>query len=317
MARHIVVPLDMSAFAEFALPVAYSVLKDGDRLELVSVAEPPLPLAWEGFEEVATEGLERYQADMQERVRASVGREVEVITALLRGDPAIELSRYVEQVDADLVVMTSHGRGPLNRLWLGSVTDGLVRHTTVPVLIVRPREDEEMVLQAMPRPLRILVPLDGSETSEEVLERLSLLGAPTEQKVHLTRVVTYPRSVASAYLPHTVLENQVTLEEECGWADDYLKTVVDKLAARGIEDVTYNTVMSTTAATGILDEVAAVDCEVIALSTHARTGVSRLVLGSVADKVIRGADRPVLVVPAPHSREAAEHTSEGSVHSTA
>ena len=316
MSRHIVVPLDQSRFAEFALPVAFSLLRDGDRLELVSALEPPPPLAWEGYERIAVSEAEHYLDDILAHVESSVGRDVAVDTRLLRGEPAVALAAYAREVRPSMIVMTSHGRGPISRVWLGSVTDSLVRQAPVPVLIVRPKEDETLRLAPMPGPRRIVVPLDGSKIGEQVVGRLSLVGEATSQEVHLVRVVTYPRTVASAYLPHTVLENRVTVDEERAWVETYLERAAVRLREEGFAAVETEAVVDTTAAAGILRYAASVDADLIALATHGRRGFDRLLLGSVADKIIRGAERPVLVMPSPRSLwmepERANATPEGA-----
>lgn len=237
-------------------------------------------------------------------------------TRLIRGDAALQLSRYVEDAHADLVVITSHGRGPLNRLWLGSVTDTFIRHSTIPALVVRPTEDEALKLEPWPPPQRVLVPLDGSETSEMIFGKLDLLGDPAKLNAHLLRVVTYPRTVASPYMPHTVYENRVTVEEEREWVQDYLDVVAQRLRDRAMASVHAESVTAQSAASGILESAQKADADVIALVTHARKGFNRLVLGSIADKVIRASDRPVLVVPSPKELWYADTTEElpGSAH---
>lgn len=301
MRRHIVVPLDQSRFAEFALPVAFSILRDGDRLEIVSALEPPPPLAWEGYERIAVSEVEHYLDDILGQAEAAVGREVEIDTRLLRGEPAVALGAYAREIRPTMIVMTSHGRGPVSRVWLGSVTDSLLRQASVPVLVVRPEEEETLRLEPMPGPRRVVVPLDGSEIGEQVLGRLPLLGAPDQLEVRLVRVVTYPRTVASAYLPHTVLENRITVEEERAWVEGYLDRAAKRLRESGYPTVETDAAVDTTAAGGILQSAESFDADVIALATHGRRGFDRLLLGSVADKVIRGAHRPVLVMPSPRS----------------
>ena len=93
------------------------------------------------------------------------------------------------EIDADLIVMTSHGRTGLSRMWLGSVADGLIRHSRVPVLLLRPID------AAAPRPFahglykHILVPFDGSAASEEVLPAALALAKCGSARISLLRVV--------------------------------------------------------------------------------------------------------------------------------
>src|SRR5205085_3150383 len=98
-------------------------------------------------------------------VRATGGVPVE--TAVLDGQVVATLCKHAAEVKANLMVMTTHGRGPLSRFWLGSTTDELVRHTPVPLLVYRPTPDKPPPADF--RFHRILVPLDGSDVAEEAL----------------------------------------------------------------------------------------------------------------------------------------------------
>src|SRR6202041_168770 len=93
-----------------------------------------------------------------------------------------------EAVGADLVVMTTHGRGPLGRFWLGSVADELVRESPVPVLLIRPTEDIVDLTQE-PSLKHIMIPLDGTELSEQMLPNAISLGRFLDADFTLVRVV--------------------------------------------------------------------------------------------------------------------------------
>lgn len=80
-----------------------------------------------------------------------------------------------QTINADLIVLTTHGRGGVARMWLGNVADALLRHGCVPVLVVRPRDPPPRLEHALPI-TRILVPLDGSPLAEQVLEPACALG---------------------------------------------------------------------------------------------------------------------------------------------
>jgi nucleotide-binding universal stress UspA family protein len=141
---------------------------------------------------------------------------------------------------------------------------------------------------------RILVALDGSALSEEILSRAVALGEPFGSTYLLGRVVAYPIEIASPYLPHTVQMNQVVVQGAREAALGYLDEQAELLRARGLT-VDTAVLIDTQAGHGILRLAEDHDVDVIAMATHGRGGVSRAVLGSAADKVIRGAHRPVLV----------------------
>jgi nucleotide-binding universal stress UspA family protein len=110
-------------------------------------------------------------------------------SALLDGPVPDAINRYAAATGADLLVMTTHGRGPLARFWLGSVADALVRQASVPILLVPPKGAAPDLAQT-PVIRRVLIPLDGSELAEQVLEPALALGAATQTEYTLLRVVT-------------------------------------------------------------------------------------------------------------------------------
>jgi nucleotide-binding universal stress UspA family protein len=191
--------------------------------------------------------------------------------------------------------MATHGRGALSRAWLGSVADGVIRQAKIPVLFVRPAEGtapETITARSLET---ILIPLDGSGLSEHAFEQATELGELFGSAYHLTRVVAYPLDIASPYLPYTVQMNQHILRDAKESAASYLEERADRMRRRGLR-VTTSVAVDAQAGHGILSEADAVGCDLIAMATHGRSGVGRLVLGSAADKVLRGTQVPVLLL---------------------
>lgn len=293
MYESILVPLDGSAFAEASLPLALALSRKTEAaLHLVTVVEPIPAFAYEEWESAAKEWSEEYLANVAERCAKSAGGEV--TTALRTGHVVEALSEEVEAREADLVVMATHGRGALSRAWLGSVADRFMRHSEQPVIFVRPEEGEPPPTRARDDFETLLVPLDGSELSECALEHAVEFGELFDAAYHLTRVVSYPLDIASPYLPHTVQMNQDILEDAKAGAADYLEEEAERMRRRGLR-VTTAVAVDAQAGHGILGEAEAVGCDLIAMATHGRSGVGRVVLGSAADKVLRGTHVPVLL----------------------
>jgi nucleotide-binding universal stress UspA family protein len=155
--RTILVPLDGSIVAETALTRAVDLAREaGAKLVLLRAAEAhPLPMADPVDAQVAVMGeVQAYLAAVRERVRSAGVGDVEVSAWYGPAVEAIvEAARYR---DADLIVMSSHGRSGLTRLVLGSVTEFVLRATTVPILVIRP--------DGAP----IDTPFMGSSTAKEV-----------------------------------------------------------------------------------------------------------------------------------------------------
>jgi nucleotide-binding universal stress UspA family protein len=194
----------------------------------------------------------------------------------------------------DLVVMTTHGRGPLSRLWLGSVADAFLRRSPAPLFLIRPREGAPD-LAAGPGPRHILIPLDGGPLAEQVLGPAVALGQPVGADYTLLRVL--PPAVAVVFepagTPMPVLVDDPPLQERESQARAYLDQVANRLRAEGL-GVRTQVAVDQLVPGAILDAVPDNDIDLIALATHGRAGLPRLLLGSVADKVIRGAAVPVL-----------------------
>jgi nucleotide-binding universal stress UspA family protein len=212
---------------------------------------------------------------------------------VLSGRVSEALERHARGAGVDLTVMATHGRGAFSRAWLGSVADAFLRHAPCPVLLVRP--DQDKLDLSLERGLtRMVVPLDGTELSESILDPAIALAEPFGARILLLRVVAYPIEIASPYLPHTVHMNQAIVEEAKASSATYLETHAESLRERGMA-VETDVLVDSQAGHGILQASEAWRADVIAMATHGRTGMARTILGSAADKVVRGAHGAVLV----------------------
>jgi nucleotide-binding universal stress UspA family protein len=291
MFRTILVPLDGSPFAEQALPWALCLARRaGATLDLVrghvlyALTQPAA--AWAPFDPVAEAECQQEERAYLDGIarRLTGAAPVAVRKALVDGFETEGIRKRVQEGRADLVVMATHGRGPLGRLFLGSVADVLVRETSVPVLLVRPRGAAPDLLPG-PAAANILVPLDGSRLAEQAL-------GPAAD---LARLLLAPCTLLRVLEPAGIATESASLEAaRTAAALVYLETVADRL--RG-QDLVVQTRVAVAAhpAKAILGEARAQQGTVIALATHGRGGLTRVVLGSIADKVLQTAPGPVLV----------------------
>lgn len=301
MYRSLLVPLDRSPFAEQALPLALALARRADaRLNLVVVhAHYDLEdthACWAPFDRpVDAEWMrrERDYLDATARRLASTSP-VPVTAALLAGSNL--LAEFVADgilgraraCGTDLIVTATHARGFLDRLGYGSVADELVRRAGVPVLVLPPRATAAKLI---PEPALddVLIPLDGSPLAERILSPALELARLTEARCTLLRVVP-PRSSSGGRgceLP------------EAARAEEYLEGVAARPRGQGLR-VRTRILVARHPAEAILEEAAALTGGLIALATHGRGGLSRLLLGSVASKLVRAAASPLLVYrPAP------------------
>jgi len=293
MYRQILIPLDGSAFAETALPLALEISRrTGANVHVVTVLEPVTSFAYEGWEGAAVEWSNKYLDDVLTRIKGQAGGKV--TQGVLSGHTIEMLQGECEAHGVDVVVMASHGRGTMSRLWLGSVADGFVRQAEVPVVVVRPDEKAEPVRTFEQTFETLLIPLDGSELSEQALGHATEFGELFDSAYHLTRIVSYPVDIASPYLPHTAQLNQQILDDAKKGAADYLEAHAENMRRRGLR-VTTSVAVDAQAGHGILSEAEAVGADMVAMATHGRKGLSRAILGSAADKVLRGVHLPLLL----------------------
>jgi nucleotide-binding universal stress UspA family protein len=302
MYRSIMVPLDGSAFGEYALPLALSIARRaGATVNLVHVCTPLGPNVFGGALDAPVLGQSRL-AQMREPASAYLDQlatclserwEV-VITATVLEGPAVDTLRAHALASADLVVLTTHGRGPLSRFWLGSVADRLVRELPMPILLARPHEEpldllEEVHEQAFQH---MLIPLDGSTLAEGVLEPAVALGKLMQAEYTLLQTIEVPILGYAPAAQVAGLDDQI-LEQWRVEAQAYLDQVAEHMRAQGLH--VQVSVMIGQAAPAILDYARNHAVDMIAMATHGRSGAVRMLLGSVADKVVRGAGAPVLL----------------------
>jgi nucleotide-binding universal stress UspA family protein len=285
MISAILVPLDGSAFGEHALPMAIDfALRAGATLKLVhvhtTIPAEGMVMMYAPMEPPARERELTYLQSVAKRVRTASG--VRVTTDLLDGPVPDAISEYAQATGSDLMLLCTHGRGPLSRFWLGSVADELIPRTAIPVLLVKPNED---LADFSKKPVlrRFLIPLDGSELAEQILEPAVELGNLTGAGFTLLRVIE----------PLPVLDYRtVELEDK---ARDYLDRVASFLQERSLQ-VQTRVIVQPDIACAIVAEAQAHSTNLIALATHGRRGLARVMAGSVADKVLRGASTHVLIL---------------------
>jgi nucleotide-binding universal stress UspA family protein len=339
MFTRILVPLDGSARAGRALEVAAPLVRALEgTLILVRVVQPllqpasTLPPALEVNSRILSEEVDEASAYLAQAAHdlEVTGLHPERMT--LVGFPAEEILNAVHASQADVIILCSHGRTGLLRWVLGSVAQRVVHQASIPVLVLH----EQGALPALDvqRPLRALVPLDGSWLAEAALgPAVTLVSALAPQgrgNVHLVQVVKPPLDEPQARV------REVALLE----AQDYLSRIAEQLKKGPLStlqvQITWSAVADKDVA-GTLVNVAqggkaaqgagsAGNFDVIAMGTHGRGGLRRWVMGSVTERVLSAARLPVLVVrpkevvvtsrvdTSSSPRETTTHTQKGLQH---
>jgi nucleotide-binding universal stress UspA family protein len=288
----IVVPTDGSECAQRAAEHAREVALAFDAaVHVVSVVDEAG--ASSVFERSGVD--EERRAALREDARSAVsaaesvlGEGVEVSSSLLDGHPTEAILGFVADVDANLLVMGTHGRTGVDRYVAGSVTERVLRRADVPVLAVH-ADDDPTALSAYEN---VLVPTDGSDAAAAAFEHALLVAAVGDAAVHALNVVDVAAltSGPGASPPTTLLEEF----EAAG------QTAVEDVAAdareAGIDAQT--AVVRGSPGDAVLEYADDHHVDVIVMGTTGRTGIDRYLLGSTTERVLRHARVPVLAVNA-------------------
>ena len=295
MYKVVLVPVDGSELSAFAVDLAAEVSRQtGASLELAHVHEPFVMAGGVPMVDTALDVENRGRIDgelerLRDRARMKSGKDATL--TFLKGAVVPALHDYVKLARADLVVMTSRGRSGIGRALFGSVASALMQRLDVPVLFARPRTESQDSNSRFVAS-RILVPLDGSGAAEQVIEKTYDLTNPESTQYLLLRVLTpLPPPTEGSIATFTLGRDDLALRKK--EAQRYLDEVADRIRARGI---TVNTIIAVNRdpARVILGMARTRKADVIAIATHGAGAFERMVLGSVADKIIRTAPIPTL-----------------------
>ncbi len=303
MATGVLVPLDGSSFAEQALPCAMR-LGQGLPAELVlfrAVSTPPD--AWQvlggaglwpkaGGEDLVTRANDYLQGVVLSLQESNPN----VRYVVQHGSAARAIVDYAAKMDMEQIVMATHGYSGLGRWTKGSVAERVVQAARAPVLLVRGCEGDTRDVREPLSCRRVLVPLDGSQWAEQVLPPMTALAQALGCEVILFHV-------AATFL----FESSSEAAERMARA--YLTQVASCLKEKGIK-------ASVATGTGLVAESIVQFAEthhvdLVAMSTHGRTGIARWVLGNVAARVLHTGSTPVLLVRA--TGQLSRHGSRGRI----
>lgn len=318
MFRSILVPLDQTRFAEAALPFASRLAREaGSPLQLV-LAHQGLP-AVGGMGEIAfvPTGIDEALRDQERAYLRDVAADL-VLNGLktvafreVEGPAGEAICDEAERVKADLIVMATHGRGAVGRLWHGSVADQVVRHSRSPVLLVPSGSRKGFW------PLElvggILVALDLSPESDAILAPVAELSRLTGAPVTLLHVVVDPIVEPETYPVPTPLGGIPSVKQRRVQASRHLEAVADELRKQG-RMVSIEVKTGPDAARVLSDALRDSPFDLLAMTTHGRAGLRRLWMGSIARKVLEDANKPLLVF---HPRSTISHRMESATVSDA
>jgi nucleotide-binding universal stress UspA family protein len=306
MTPPILVPLDASPLADAAVPYAATLARvEESSLELLAVAEPLGPGSpAERLTSLVREGLRSHLHGIAERLRGE-GLSVEV-TVREGYAPDVILAQAGER-PARLVVMTTRGRSGMQRWLMGSVADKVARQARCPVLLVRPPATVADAVATW-RPKRLLVPLDGSPLAEQALPLAFRWAEALKLMVMLVRAEPWLAArvpVADGYVPNLAAWEEQTEHAAEGYLAEVRQQAPDNVAVRTL-------LLRGEPAACLTDFVDQGYIDLIVMTSHGRGGLQRLVMGSIADRLMRHGPAVCIVRPTAASEDATPAGTAGA-----
>ena len=307
MYKKMLVPLDGSELAEVVFVYAKELAGRLD-IEVIllyvsrSARQDFAPMQ-QAYIERAAETVKRQAQEVQQRTGIQAGgKPVAVHGETAGGYPADEILRYTDENNVDLILMATHGRSGVKRWTMGNVAGKILRASKVPVLLIRAGVPDETPYDQWPS-RTILVPLDGSEMAESVLPHVLTLAKQRGSElmdVVLLRVCepptmpTYDAPEFSGvplnwgkYMDEEVARSKQTAREYLAGIEKQFKD--SKINVR-------SEVLVGKAGDEIVDYVNKTPFSIIVMVTHGRSGLSRLIYGSVTANLIVGSSSPILLI---------------------
>jgi nucleotide-binding universal stress UspA family protein len=212
---------------------------------------------------------------------------IPTVTDVIQGAVPETITTYAQQSNVDLIVMPSTGRTGLERLFLGSVTERVIRQSRIPVLTVRPDAD------ALQYPYEnVLVPTDGSDCATAALEAGVDIVRSSAESLHILSVIDV-----------TSLGVDVHSDLQIDRLEEQASAIVNEAAEIATEAEVESVVPATQSGSSVHrvigSYVADHDIDLVVIGTHGRTGVERYLLGSVSEQTVRNTPVPVMTIPQP------------------
>ena len=311
--RNILVPVDFSEMSEPAIEAAQRLAQRfGAAVHLVHVQDYFYPAGFMAPGAPVPMSMIMFRQDDADRIRKQLGElatqhEIPIPNCYLRNDIPVfnGVCKVARQMNADLIVMQTHGHSGMTRFFEGSHAERIVQHSPCPVLVARNRSKEAKGIPSVARAGesidRILVPVDFSQSSLEALE----YAIEFAERAAARLIVFHSVHLGYAFSAdgYAMCDLSVLIDDVRKGAEQEMQKFVRLAKFRGVK---FETVVKIAPpASEICAFAEGRDVDLIITATHGRTGLKHLLMGSVAEQVVRHARQPVLVVPShPEARTA-------------
>jgi nucleotide-binding universal stress UspA family protein len=281
--RRVLVPLDGSELAERAIPYAKNLVKARDSEVILFTASI-----------ASVEQLDRpMKAYLELNAKELQSQGIKASIAIAYGNVADEIIKFADKNKIDLIILSTHGHSGIKRWALGSVALKVLHGTCIPVLLIKSRAQKTAKVEFK----KILLPLDGSSFSEASIPYVKELTKGTGVEIVLLRVSeppVLPADRSPAIKPSWEEYRDILMAEIQRQAEEYLEGIRANLGKSGIK-IRSQAILGKTAES-ILQVAQKEDINLITMTTHGRTGVSRWVYGSVASRIVEESLQPVLLI---------------------
>ena len=320
MLKRILVPLDGSPLAESALTVAVRIAHTSDGtivlLRVIGVSTTYTPYVYgsdmaqspelaQDLMDMEQENAEKYLAEI---ARLDILAGIQVESTVIPGSAGIAIIDTAKEEKVDLIVMSSHGETGFKRFVLGSVAQHVARHSSVPVLVLR--GDEAAPLSASPDPKHLshaitaLVALDGSKLAEASLEPaaylVAALAAPTQGTLLLNTVANKQADRAKhgseEFMRDEAKKYLIGISERLKGSDIGKLNLAIEWSIEESKDVANALIEVAESGKASESSYEFTGCDLMAIATHGRGGLQRLMAGSVTEDVLGSTNLPMLIV---------------------
>jgi nucleotide-binding universal stress UspA family protein len=316
--RNILVPVDFSEMSEPAIETAQRLAQRFDAaVHLVHVQDYFYPAGFMAPGAPVPMSMIMFRQDDADRIRKQLGElatkhEIPIPNCYLRNDIPVfnGVCKVAVQIDADLIVIQTHGHTGITRFFEGSHAERIVQHSPCPVLVARKRRRKANRIPSGAKTSEsidsILVPVDFSQSSFEALE----YAIEFAERVAARLLVFHSVHLGYAFSAdgYAMCDLSVLVEDARKDAEQQIQKFVRLAKFRGVKFET--AVKIAPPASGICEFAEDRDVDLIITATHGRTGLKHLLMGSVAEQVVRQGRQPVLVVPSHPEMRTAKLTRE-------
>jgi len=279
--KSILVPLDETRLSEQILDSMQPILRRAD-VEVVLLRVLETPANRENFDQTL-EATRKYLLGVADGLQG-----LRVVTRIRLGDPAEEIHKFALLRQVSLIAMFTHAREGLKRFVRGSVAEGVLRRTSFPMLLVNPHVVKNMARSGMAFQ-SILTALDGSDLSEQIIAPVTEFATLFDSKIVLFHEELGIPEFGTRSTHHS----------------EVLEPSAERLRAHGIEVETQSSLYSAPGK-AILEQAERLQADLIAMTTHGRSGFARGLFGSVTEAVLRKAKQPVLIQRTAHAPPAGD-----------